>query len=265
MHTVTSPDGTRIAYWRSGSGPALVLVHGATADHTTTWQLVRAELERHFTVYAMDRRGRGASGDACEHELRREAEDVVAVIDSIGEPAHLLGHSYGALCALEAARLTNDVRRLILYEGVPLDGPSIGRAGAVERLESLLTAGDVDQMLVEFYRDVADVPPDEIALLRAQRDAWATRMANAMTIPREVREKHRYVFEPERFRSLRVPTLLMVGGNSPPHELQYANAVAEALPDARVLVLPGQQHLAMYIAPDLFVREVVKFLSPTQQ
>src|SRR5687767_1129250 len=111
MQTVESRDGTRIAFWRSGSGPPLLLVHGATADHTTTWRFVLQEFERRFTVYAMDRRGRGCSGDSAAYDLQREAEDVVAVIDSIGEPVHLLGHSYGGLCAIEAALLTRNVRR----------------------------------------------------------------------------------------------------------------------------------------------------------
>ena len=74
------------------------------------------ELERQFTVYAMDRRGRGGSGDSADYELRREAEDVAAVIDSIGGCVNVLGHSHGALCALEAALLTAQLRRLILYE-----------------------------------------------------------------------------------------------------------------------------------------------------
>jgi pimeloyl-ACP methyl ester carboxylesterase len=260
MHTVTSPDGTRIAYWRAGSGPALLLVHGATAHHSTTWRFVGPKLERQFTVYGMDRRGRGASGDADDYALQREAEDIAAVIEAIGEPVHLLGHSFGALCSLEAARLTNRVRRLILYEGVPLEGQEKRRSEALARLEALLRAGDLDRMLVEFYRDIADVPPDEIALLRSQQDAWAARMANARTVPREVAEVYRYVFDPDRFRNLKIPTLLLVGGDSPPIELEYANGVAALLPDATVVVLEGQQHLAMYTAPDLFVREVASFL-----
>jgi pimeloyl-ACP methyl ester carboxylesterase len=90
-HTVRSKDGTPIAYWRSGSGPALLLIHGATADHTTTWRFVLSELERHFTVHAMDRRGRGGSGDAPAYALEREAEDVAAILDAVGEPVSVLG------------------------------------------------------------------------------------------------------------------------------------------------------------------------------
>lgn len=100
MNRIISKDSTPIAYQQSGKGPPLVLVHGTTADHTR-WAPVLQPLEEHFTLYALDRRGRGESGDAdAEHySIEREFDDVAAVVDSIGEPAYLLGHSYGALCA----------------------------------------------------------------------------------------------------------------------------------------------------------------------
>src|SRR5215212_10319251 len=110
--TVTSKDGTTIAYWRSGHGEPLVLVHGTTADHSR-WAPVLPELEKHFSVCAIDRRGRGGSGDSDAYALEREFEDVAAVVDSFGEPAFLLGHSYGALCALEASVLARNVRKLV--------------------------------------------------------------------------------------------------------------------------------------------------------
>lgn len=80
-----SEDGTLIGYWRTGEGPPLVLVHGTSADHTR-WDPALPTLEEHFTVYAMDRRGRGGSGDAAAYSLEREVEDVVTLIDSIGAP-----------------------------------------------------------------------------------------------------------------------------------------------------------------------------------
>ena len=101
IETVTSADGTSIAYERGGRGPPLVLVHGTTADHTR-WDPLRPDFEEHFTVYAIDRRGRGGSGDAAHYELEREFEDVATVVESIDEPVNLLGHSHGALCSLEA-------------------------------------------------------------------------------------------------------------------------------------------------------------------
>jgi pimeloyl-ACP methyl ester carboxylesterase len=260
MLTAQSKDGTRIAYWRSGGGPPLLLVHGAIADHSTTWRLVLPQLERRFTVFAMDRRGRGGSGDSTAYALAREAEDVAAVVESIGGPVSVLGHSFGGLCALEAALLTPHVKRLVLYEGVYLRGSDGYRPGLIERLEGLLAAGDVEGMLVAMLRELVDMPPEEVELLRGQKEAWARRLSNAPTIPRELRADAGYRFNAERFRSLRAPILFLVGGDSPGRESQNAETVARTLPDARVAVLPGQQHLAMFTAPDAFVGEVVRFL-----
>lgn len=260
MQTVSSRDGTRIAFWRSGSGPSLLLVHGATADHTTTWRFVLPALERRFTVYAMDRRGRGGSGDSPDYDLQREAEDVAAVAEAVGA-VDVVGHSYGALCALEAALLTPNIGRLVLYEGVPLSGADLYKPGIVERLESLLDAGDLDTMLTTVFREVVEATEQDIAMLRAQRDAWAVRLNNAHMLPRELRGERDYVFARHRFVSLTTPALFLVGGDSPQRELENARGVAAALQNARVAILPGQQHTATYSAPELFVAEVERFLT----
>ena len=102
MEHVSSADGTPIAYARTGSGPPLVLVHGSLNDRNA-WGAVLPALAQHHTVYAMDRRGRGESGQPAEHALERQFEDVVAVIEAAGAPVDLIGHSYGAHCALGAA------------------------------------------------------------------------------------------------------------------------------------------------------------------
>ncbi len=112
---VVSRDGTSIAAWRSGEGPPLVLIHGAAADHHR-WAPVLPALEERFSVFAIDRRGRGGSGDANDYALEREFEDVVAVVEWAGEGVNVLGHSYGGICALEAAFLTDRIRKLVLYE-----------------------------------------------------------------------------------------------------------------------------------------------------
>ena len=115
MDRVRSKDGTLIAYERSGTGPALVLVHGTTADHTR-WASVLPMLEQRFTAYAVDRRGRGQSDDSAVYSIEREYEDIAAVVASIQGPVNLLGHSYGALCSLEAALLATNLNKLILPE-----------------------------------------------------------------------------------------------------------------------------------------------------
>ena len=92
QETVTSVDDTPIAYLRSGEGSPLVLVHGTAADHGR-WRLVIPVFEERFAVCAVDRRGRGGSGDSDDYAIEREFEDVAAVVDSLEEPVTLLGHS----------------------------------------------------------------------------------------------------------------------------------------------------------------------------
>jgi pimeloyl-ACP methyl ester carboxylesterase len=253
---VTSADGTRIAVHRTGEGPPLVLVHGATADHTR-WRPVLPAFEERFSVLAVDRRGRGDSGDTAPYALAREVEDVVAVAEAAGPGAVLLGHSHGAMCALEAARVLPGLRALILYE------PPLGfvrwPADVVGRLEALRAEGRLDELLELFMREVAGLPADQIALLRSL-PAWRGRLAAAHTIPREERANREYVFHPERFAAVRVPVLMLTGGDSPPGFRAAADAVAAALPDCRVAVMPGQRHAAMDTDTARFTAEVIAFL-----
>src|SRR5262245_18789348 len=107
MDLVRSADGTPIMYERTGSGPPLVLVHGSLNDRTV-WRAVLPAFEQRHTVFAMYRRGRNDSGPPAEHALERQFEDVAAVIEAAGEPVDLLGHSYGARCALGAAALVSE-------------------------------------------------------------------------------------------------------------------------------------------------------------
>lgn len=259
MQTITSNDGTRIAYRRGGSGPPLVLVHGTTADHTR-WERLLPDLERRFTVYAMDRRGRGGSGDALEYSIEREFEDVAAVVNAIDEPAVVLGHSYGAICSLEAARLTGKVRALILYEPpLPLGEPVYPR-GVPERIQSLVDRGDLEGALETFLKEVVRMPDQELARLRTL-PVWNVRVKLAPTIARELDLDRTYRFEPKRFATLRIPVLLLLGGDSPQFFRDAVSAVQGAVPNARVRILPGQRHIAMDTVPELFLDEVWKFLS----
>ena len=261
QETVTSLDGTLIAYWRSGEGPPLVLVHGTTADHSR-WAPVLPALEEHFTVCALDRRGRGGSGDSDEYAIEREFEDIAAVVDSLGESANLLGHSGGALYALEAALLTRkNVRKLVLYEPpIDVSGEGISPPGVVDRLEALLEAGDREEVVATMLREVAGVPPEGVEYMRSLA-VWEARVGAAHTIPRELRTGEAYRFDPERFRDLEVPTLLLLGGDSPATFEEAEKAVAEALPNSRIVVMPGQGHVAMDTGTELFTTEVLRFLT----
>jgi pimeloyl-ACP methyl ester carboxylesterase len=261
MQRIHSQDGTPIAVWHSGVGAPLLLVHGTTGDHTG-WASVRAALERHFTVWTLDRRGRGSSGDAAAYALEREGEDIAAVIDAIGGEVHVLGQSFGGLCALEAALLTPHLGRLILYEPTILAGPRNRPGVSDAQLQALLDAGHAEEALLYFFGDLLKIPPAELAAMQAEPQ-WLGRVAAAHTIPRELRAIHRYTFDPLRFRTLWTPTLLLVGSESLPHRLTITETLHQALSNSQIGVLQGQHHMAIRTAPDLVVQKVVTFLTET--
>lgn len=263
METVTSADGTPIAYERTGSGPPLVLVHGVAADHTR-WELfdVRSTLAEHLTVYAMDRRGRGGSGDGQKYTLEREFEDVAAVVDSIDEPVNLLGHSHGALCALGGALLTENLRSLILYEpSIPWEilGPHLFDEAVVSEMEGLLDKGQNELALDVFLRKLLGLPSEQLAELRSA-PSWQARVDSAHTVPRELRAPMDYGFDLDRISGLMTPTLLLSGGENPEWAKEATETLHKAVPNSRIAVLEGQGHLAMNTAPEVFVEEVLAFI-----
>jgi pimeloyl-ACP methyl ester carboxylesterase len=232
MEQIISKDGTVIAFRRSGAGQPLLLVHGATADHRR-WSPILPQLEQQFSVCTMDRRGRGGNSASPDYDIMREAEDVAAVVEAIGEPVFILGHSYGVICSLEAALLTDKIGKLILYEP---DVPT-----GVSPIPPVV------------------MPEHELGTYR-QFPMWKGRIRLAPTIPRELDIYRTYRFNPEKFASLQVPTMLLLGGDSPQLAWEAIELVDSTLPDSRVVILIGQQHIAMETNPELFAREVLHFL-----
>jgi pimeloyl-ACP methyl ester carboxylesterase len=206
-----------------------------------------------------NRRGRGASADAAEYSIEMEFDDVEAVIDGIGGDVDVLGHSYGAVCALEATLRTPRVRRLVLYEPpLPVD-IEIYPPGLIDRLNHLLAAGDRDGVVATFLREVVRMPEAELDIVRAD-PSWEARVAAAHTIPRELRIADAYDPDFERFATVRVPTLLLLGGDSPPFLVDPTRRLNESISESKLTVMPGQQHVAMNTAPDLFLEHVLGFL-----
>ncbi|HEX5879812.1 MAG TPA: alpha/beta hydrolase [Actinomycetota bacterium] len=259
-----SRDGTEIGWWTSGEGPPLVLVHGAVADHTR-WRPLLPYLEPHATVHAMDRRGRGASGDAPGYDLAREFEDVAAVVDAVaaasGSAVDLYGHSFGGLCAFGGAALTANLGRLVLYEGWPPADPAARELppDVGQRLDARLAEGDHDAVVETMFREVVRMPEADLAALRAQ-PAWTARVAAAPALVRELRAISRVAFDPALAARITVPALLLTGSDSRDPFAADTRTVAAALPDARVVVLEGQQHVADILDPEAFAGHLVGFL-----
>ncbi|WP_396611115.1 alpha/beta fold hydrolase [Haloferax sp. S1W] len=259
METVSSADGTPIAYERGGSGPPLVLVHGTTADHTR-WDPLRSAFEEHFTVYAIDRRGRGESGDTDEYAPEREFEDVAAVVDSIDESAVLLGHSFGGLCSLEAALRTDNLRKLVLYEApVPVSDRDPDTEDVLDEMEALMDDGENEQALVRFFRGVVDSSSTELDAYRSAPD-WQARVDAVHTVLREERARKEYEFDAERFAGLTTPTLLLSGSESHPFLKDSTDVLNDTLPNSWIVTLDGHGHAAMNTAPELFIDEVLAFV-----
>jgi pimeloyl-ACP methyl ester carboxylesterase len=257
MDHLISRDGTPIAYERSGAGPPLMLIHGTGIDHRQ-WTSLLPRLRQYFTVYSVDRRGRGQSGDAQLYAMQREFDDVAALVDAVPEPVNLFGHSYGALCSLEAALLTTHIGKLALYEPpiyttVKLSYPP----DLLREINALLEAGRAEELLL-MLNELAQTPTEELELVRSL-PSWQARVQSAHTILREMIGARDYAFDPARFRDLDTRTLLMVGGDSPPFYRAAVDALHVSLPHNRVATLSGQQHEAMETAPELFLREVISF------
>jgi len=134
------------------------MVHGTNGSHAH-WNLALAQLNQHFTVYAMERRGRGQSGDAPAYSIEREFEDVASLASSIGKPVDVFGHSFGAACVLGAARQIPNLRRMILYEPPRLqEQQAPQRAVLLDRIEQMLANGEHEGVVVTLLRDMLNIP-----------------------------------------------------------------------------------------------------------
>jgi pimeloyl-ACP methyl ester carboxylesterase len=258
MQHVISADGTKIAYERTGNGPPLILVHGAASDHTR-WTTLVEHISDRFTLYNLDRRGRGESGDADNYAMAREFEDIVALAHSIPGPVDVYGHSSGALYSLEAARMIQNLRRLMLYEPVFPEDEAFTPSAVIDELQRLVDANRREDAVVLFMRDVAKFPEHEIERYKSL-PTWAARVAAAHTFPRELRGAEEYRFQPDRFSSLNVPTLLLVGTESPAMFKRSIELLKSTLPNNRVHELDGQGHAADALAPELVAEALIGFL-----
>ena len=259
LEAIPSADGTQIAYERTGSGPPLVLVHGTSGNHSR-WDAVRPALAEYCTVYAVDRRGCGESGDTAEYTLDREVEDIAAVVGSIGEPVHLLGHSYGALCVLEAALQVDDLRTLILYKPVfPVGNDHLYSEELLTKMETLLEEGENERVLIMLFEEIADLSPAEMDATRSA-PTWESRVEAAHTVLRETLVENGYAFDPARFDGLTIPTLLLSGSENPRLIKDPTTALDKTLLSSRILVFEGHGHMAMNTATDRFVDEVLAFI-----
>lgn len=253
---MTSPDGVRIACQLQGEGTPLLMVHGAGSGRWS-FDLVRPHLEERFTLWALDRRGRGDSGDGDSHSIEREFDDVATVVREAGPGALLFGHSYGGLVAAGAAAQLGDLPRLVLYE--PPMGGVLADEAWTTRFEQHVESGDRDTAARDFMSEIGGYTDAEIEAM-CGTPAWQARLDASDTVPRELRAEQAFGLDALRLGRLRTPTLLLIGSESPAWAHRSVAAFAGAMPDARVHTLEGQGHGAAVSAPELVAAELAGFL-----
>lgn len=246
MHTVTSKDGTKIAYDVAGKGHPVILVGGALSarsDHAELAQLLSSD----FTVYNYDRRGRGDSGDQKPYAVDREIEDIEALINKAGGSAYVYGISSGAALSLRAAAALGDkVKKLAVYEA-----PYDEAAGAAEAwneycttLETII-AENRRSDAVEFHLKFVGLPDGTLQTMKAS-PAWADMEALAPTIAYDAAIIGADRVVPiEQIAKIKAKTLAMDGGASletMPYMHVSADKIAKQIPGASRRTIEGEAH-----------------------
>jgi pimeloyl-ACP methyl ester carboxylesterase len=241
MNTVTSSDGTTIAFDQLGDGPPIILVGGGSVDRSANAPLA-ALLASHFTVINYDRRGRGDSGDAPPYAVEREIEDLEALINEAGGSAFVYGTSSGGALALEAAASGLAIMKLALWE-VPfvLDESRRPPADTARTYTELVSAGRRGDAVEFFMSKVVGLPPEFVDHARTQ-PFWQAQEALAHTLAYDATIMGDYSLPTERAAAVAVPTLVIAGEASFPFMRETAQALANTIPDGQHRTLEGQEH-----------------------
>lgn len=256
--TITSADGTRLSARRSGEGVPVVLVHG-TLYGISAFSMVELEIADRHATWVYDRRGRGGSGDRPDdHSLQREIEDLQAVLAAAGAPAHVVGHSYGAVVALAAAASGAAMRSLVLYEP-PLRQDQLDHR-IITQVEALVASGDLDGAITLMATGLAGVTDDELALPRRITPIWNQLRAGVASTPRELEVVAGVDWGgfdlPVRDR----PVLVIRGDRDHSPVYPRPEDLPRFVADAEVVTIAGQGHLATTFAPARFAEVVLDFI-----
>ncbi|GAA4620640.1 alpha/beta hydrolase [Actinoallomurus vinaceus] len=251
--SLVSRDGTTIGYRRLGRGRGIVVVHGAMSSGYHHLQLAEA-LAGDFTVHLMDRRGRGLSGPYHDdHDIARDVEDLEAVLAATGA-RNVFAVSAGALIAMQAALTLPAIERLALYEPLLFPDRETG-ARVMERYDRELAQGKVAAALATAMKG-AQLGP---AFLNAMPHWLLTAMTKGMAsrtpegdypsfaeLAAALHYEGHLITEvsgrPDVFRDIRASVLLIGGGKSSALLKNALARVAEAVPDATRVELPGLDH-----------------------
>ena len=272
IHRAVSTDGTEIAGRVLGHGPALVLVHGAIGDGDTAWEAMLPHLTDRFTCYLPSTRGRGLSADQPDHSPPRLEDDVTAFVDSIGEPAYVVGWSGSGAWVLGAAERSDTVAAVAVYE--PTLIPMMAEDDLAETLETMQQVGAAaaDGRLVDAVRTFATwiCAEQEIdALAQTSFDeVWAARVpAMLQYVQQDGMYEGPRSTDPEALARLAVPVVVLTGQQSRlrPFFCAAAEYLAEHVADSQLWELPGAGHFAPLLVPESVADELITFFESARQ
>ena len=253
--------GTRIAYIRAGSGPPLVMVHGAPAD-SRTWQWMLPDLARDHTVVAWDAPGFGQSSDI-DDTWRAEqfADALAAFIAALGlERPHLVGHSFGTMVALSLFRQHRAVPgSLVLVGGYAGWAGSLPPNEVARRLQMFLAMAELGD---EF--DPKSYPGLFSELIPADREIALTTMMRDNVRPATIRAAG-YIGAETDLRpvlpTIDIPTLVLHGAADARSPLANAEALHAAIPNSQLVVLPELGHACVVEDPEACSAEIRRFVN----
>lgn len=235
---VLSADGTTIAYERSGSGPAVVLVDGAMCYRESGPTRPLAELlASDFTVFAYDRRGRGDSDDTAPYSIEREIEDLAAIVEEAGGSANAYGVSSGAVLAMHAAASGVPLARLALFEP-PIEMDDDRESELTSELRELVAAGRRREA-VEHFQTSIGVPPEIVAGMDPQALAALESIAPTLVYDCLICDAGTR----EMVTSVTAPAIVIDSEASSGNLTGWAATVAEALPNGSHVSLAGRWHV----------------------
>lgn len=263
MDTVISADGSTIAYETTGAGPTLILVAGALTGRADMRPLAEA-LSQDFMVVNFDRRSRGDSYDAqtiFPNSPDREIEDLDALVEAVGEPFYLYGHSSGAALALHAASRLGPAK-LVLHEapyhpGSAPQDDSIGGFG--NELKELFERGDFEGSVELFFRSggITDEQLDEMK----KGDDWAGWVEKGRALAYDstaMGDRSGGRIPSHLLASITCPTLALAGTETYDNLIEVSRQLGNELPDAEFLMVGGANHES---GPDLIAPPVREFLA----
>ncbi|WP_375385150.1 alpha/beta fold hydrolase [uncultured Microbacterium sp.] len=240
METVTSADGTPIAYHRTGEGPVVIIVNGALSTAADAAPLADALVDAGFSAVTWDRRARGDSGDARDSIPENEVDDLAAVLAAAGGGeggAAVLGHSSGAVLALYAASLGVPVGALFLSEPPLSFGVDEAPADLAERLQQLVDDGHPDEAVVAFQLENIRLPREMVDQFRASDQFAAVALLGQSTVY-DTRLVAQVSTPTEGMLSVSQPVTVLRGAQTFPMLITASDRLADEIDHAELVVVP---------------------------